>query len=212
MGNALFGKQKTLKEVIREQKRMVSRSIRSLEREKAGMAREEQKLVQEIKKLAKQNQIKSVKIMAKDLVRMRKHQEKFTGLIANLRAVSLQMTTMSTTVQMTQSMKGCTRAMMIMNRQMNMPQLQKVMQEFEKQSEIMGMKEEMFGDAIEDAMDEHEDEEETDMVVSQVLEQIGVEFGEKMVDAPGKKVAREAEPEQQEVKQDQNLEDRFNAL
>jgi len=28
--------------------------------------------------------------MAKDMVRIRKHQQKFTGLVANLRAVSLQ--------------------------------------------------------------------------------------------------------------------------
>ena len=35
---------------------------------------------------------KSVKIMAKDLVRIRKNQSKFTELVANLRAISLQMT------------------------------------------------------------------------------------------------------------------------
>lgn len=35
------------------------------------------------------------------------------------------------------------------------------MMEFEKQSEIMDMKEEMMGDAIDDAMGDEDDEEET---------------------------------------------------
>ena len=35
-----------------------------------------------------------------------------------------------------------------MNRQMKLPEIQKIMQEFEKQSEIMDMKEEMMSDVI----------------------------------------------------------------
>ena len=38
--------------------------------------------------------------------------------------------------------------MMSMNRQMKLPEIQKIMQEFEKQSEIMDMKEEMMNDVI----------------------------------------------------------------
>eukprot|EP00462_Mataza_sp_D1_P019162 CAMPEP_0175139360 /NCGR_PEP_ID=MMETSP0087-20121206/10857_1 /TAXON_ID=136419 /ORGANISM="Unknown Unknown, Strain D1" /LENGTH=208 /DNA_ID=CAMNT_0016422357 /DNA_START=127 /DNA_END=753 /DNA_ORIENTATION=+ len=208
MGNALFGEKKTIKDVIKEQKRMINRSIRQLEREKMGMKREEQKLTMEIKKAAKANQMKSVGIMAKDLVRMQKHQEKFTGLIANLRAVNLQMTSMSSTTVMTEAMKKCTRSMMIMNKRMNMPQLQQIMKEFEKQSEMLGMKEEMFGDAIEDAMDDEEDEEETEKIVSQVLDEIGISFNEGLVDAPGKK----AEQETKVNNVDTALEDRFNQL
>ena len=38
--------------------------------------------------------------------------------------------------------------MMNMNKQMKLPEIQKIMQEFEKQSEIMDMKEEMMNDVI----------------------------------------------------------------
>lgn len=44
--------------------------------------------------------------------------------------------------------------------QLKMPQIQKIMMEFEKQSEIMNMKEEMMNDAIDDAMGDEDDEEE----------------------------------------------------
>ena len=44
--------------------------------------------------------------------------------------------------------------------QLKLPQIQAIMREFEKQSEIMDMKEEMMSDAIDDALGDEEDEEE----------------------------------------------------
>ena len=44
MGN-LFGKQVPLKEVLRENKRMINRAIRELDRERAGLEREEKRIV-----------------------------------------------------------------------------------------------------------------------------------------------------------------------
>ena len=61
---------------------------------------------------------------------------------------------------MAEAMKGVTKAMQSMNKQLKLPQIQKIMQEFEKQSEIMDMKEEMMSDAIDDAMGDEGDEEE----------------------------------------------------
>lgn len=43
---------------------------------------------------------------------------------------------------------------------MNLPQIQRILQEFEKQSDVMEMKEEIMNDAIDDAMGDDADEEE----------------------------------------------------
>ena len=43
---------------------------------------------------------------------------------------------------------------------MKLPEIQKIMMEFEKQSEIMDMKEEMMNDAIDDAMGDEDDVDE----------------------------------------------------
>ena len=43
---------------------------------------------------------------------------------------------------------------------MNLPQISRILQEFEKQSEIMDMKEEVMNDAIDDALGDEGDEEE----------------------------------------------------
>lgn len=45
----VFGDQKTMKERIREQKRLVERSVRGLERDRANLERDEKKLAAEIK-------------------------------------------------------------------------------------------------------------------------------------------------------------------
>ncbi len=64
MGN-LLGKERPLKEVLRENKRMINRAVRELDREKLGLEREEKRLTIEIKKAAKEGQMGAVKIMAK---------------------------------------------------------------------------------------------------------------------------------------------------
>jgi len=59
MGN-VFGEQKTMKQIIREQKRMVDRSVRSLERDRQNLERDEKKLINDIKKSSqrKSNEIR----------------------------------------------------------------------------------------------------------------------------------------------------------
>jgi charged multivesicular body protein 2A len=64
MGN-VWGKDRPLNEVLQENKRMITRAVRELDREKFALEREEKRLTIEIKKAAKENQMGSVKIMAK---------------------------------------------------------------------------------------------------------------------------------------------------
>ena len=211
MGN-MFGGGKSMREIIREQKRMVDRAARALERDRANLEREEKKLIVDIKKNAKDNRIGPVRIMAKDLVRIRKHQEKFTNLTAQLRAISLQMTSMQSTQSISEAMKKVTRSMVKLNKQVNLPQLQQVMREFAKQSEQLDMKGEMIGDSIDDVMDDGEDEKESELIVNQVLDEIGVTLGEGLVDVPGKKAAAAEKEETKVDEADRALEARFNNL
>jgi len=85
---------------------------------------------------------------------------------------------------MAQSMKGVTKAMGRMNKTMNMPQIQKIMAEFQKQSEMMEMKGEMMDDAIDDAMDDGETEEDTEQLVGQILGELGIEISNAMNQIP----------------------------
>merc|ERR550517_303160 len=134
--------------------------------------------------MAKAGQMDAVKIMAKDLVRTRKAVKKFMLMKANIQAVSLKIQTLKSQNSMAQAMKGVTKAMMMMNKQMKLPEIQ-------KQSEIMDMKEEMMNDVMDDAMGDEDDEEETDAIVTQVLDELGLQLGDQLsgVNAPSGSIA-----------------------
>ncbi|CAA6653620.1 unnamed protein product [Spirodela intermedia] len=189
----LFGKKKT-PQILRENKRMLDRSIRDIERERQGLQNQEKRLIMEIKKTAKQGQMGAVKIMAKDLIRTRHQITKFYALKSQLQGVSLRIQTLKSTQAMGEAMKGVTKAMRQMNRQMNLPSLQKIMQEFEMQNEKMEMVTEVMGDAIDEALEGDEEEAETEELVSQVLDEIGININEQLVKAPSSVVAAPAAP------------------
>ncbi len=78
---------------------------------------------------------------------------------------------------MMQSMKGATSLLGSMNRQMNLPALQRIAMEFERENDIMDQRQEMMDDAIDDVTG-LEDEEEGEEVVKEVLDEIGVDLGQ----------------------------------
>ena len=60
---------------------------------------------------------------------------------------------------------------------MNLPALQRIAMEFEKENDIMDQRQEMMDDAIDDVTG-LEDEEEGEEVVNQVLDEIGIDLGQ----------------------------------
>merc|ERR1712179_706110 len=89
---------------------------------------------------------------------------------------------------MADAMVGAAKAMKKMNKTMDMPQLQKIMMEFERQSDTMDLKEEMMEDTMDDAFGEEEDEEESEAIVNQVLDEIGISLGGELTSAPSAQV------------------------
>ncbi len=77
-------------EMLRENKRMLDKAIRDVDRERMALQTQEKKLVTEIKKLAKQNQMDAVRVLAKSLVRNRHAVTKLYQLKSQLQAVSLR--------------------------------------------------------------------------------------------------------------------------
>lgn len=78
---------------------------------------------------------------------------------------------------MMQSMKGATMLLGSMNRQMNLPALQRIAMEFERENDIMDQRQEMMDDAIDEATG-LEDEEESEDIVKEVLDEIGVDLSQ----------------------------------
>jgi len=219
----LFKRQKTPTELLRENKRMLDRSIREIDRERTSMMSQEKKLIAEIKRMAKANQMGAVKVrrsertralggdaardgergerrdaitdettdecfstqvMAKDLVRTRHSITKFYSLKSQLQGVSLRMQTLKSTQAMADAMRGVTSAMKSMNTKLNIPSLQNILKEFERQNEKMEMTTEVMGDAIDDAF-----------AVDDEVDELGCNVGAELISAPAGKVSVAAETE-----------------
>jgi len=182
-------------ERLRKHQRSLEKTIRELDREKQKLASQETKLKADIKKSAKEGQMGAAKIQAKDLVRTRRYIEKFAGMRTQIQAISLRiqvlyprlwpelygymliyyLQTVRTNEQMMRAMKEATGILGGMNRNMNLPQLQRIAMEFEKENDIMDQRQEMMDDAIDDVTG-LEDEAEGDEIVEQVMEELGVDL------------------------------------
>ncbi|KAJ7349437.1 vacuolar sorting protein DID4 [Mycena albidolilacea] len=180
----LFGRSVTPAERLRQHQRSLAKAQRELDRERTKLEAQEKKLIADIKKSAKDGQLNACKVMAKDLVRTRRYVQKFYQMRTQLQAVGLRIQTLRSNQQMADAMRGATRAMGLMNRGLNLPGIQRIMNEFEKESATMDMKEEMMADAVDDVMDEEDEEEEGDMILKQVLEEIGVGLSQQVPEAP----------------------------
>jgi charged multivesicular body protein 2A len=150
----LMSKPKTVEEIIKENQKMIRKAVRELEREISKMEKDQTKLTKDIKKMAKANQTATVKIMVKDLVRMRNYVNRFIMMKTQLSAVGLKIQTMKSQESMTRAMKGVTKALVTMNKQMSLPQLTKIMQEFMSENERSELQDEMMNDVLDEAMTE----------------------------------------------------------
>ncbi|OJJ51071.1 hypothetical protein ASPZODRAFT_313965 [Penicilliopsis zonata CBS 506.65] len=178
-----FGKRMTPAERLRKHQRALERTQRELDRERVKLENQEKKLVQDIKKSAKNGQIGACKIQAKDLVRTRRYIQKFHQMRTQLQAISLRIQTVRSNEQMMQSMKGATMLLGSMNRQMNLPALQRIAMEFERENEIMDERQEMMDDAIDEATG-IDDEEEGEEIVKEILDEIGVDLNQSLGETP----------------------------
>jgi charged multivesicular body protein 2A len=182
----------TLEEQMRLNKRMINRSIRELDRERNSLVAQEKKIIADIKAAAKNNQMSSVKIMAKDLVRTRKYQSKFYEMKSHLQGVQLRMQTIKSTEAMARSMAGATKAMTALSKQLNIPGLTQILQEFQTETEKLGITQEVMGDTIDDVLGEVGDIEQEELVVAQVLDEIGIDANSLLAEAPKSKMPASA--------------------
>ncbi|OMJ68270.1 hypothetical protein SteCoe_34336 [Stentor coeruleus] len=166
----------TPKEQMRETRRGLKRAIREIERERLKLQNEEKKLIAEIKRMAKTGNVGPVKVMAKDLVRLRRHVAKFYDMKSQISGIDMRLQTMNSTQTMAEVLRGVTPALVKINKQMNLPELNNMMKDFYKETQKMEMTDELMGEAVDMALDHEGDDVETDQVVSQVLSEIGVEI------------------------------------
>ncbi|XAR58653.1 hypothetical protein NMG60_11014134 [Bertholletia excelsa] len=185
----IFTKKPTAKEALRESKKELGVATRGIEREITTLQLEEKKLVAEIKRSAKTGNEAATKVLARQLVRLRQQIAKLQGSRSQMRGIASHTQAMSAQSSIAVGMKGASKAMSAVNKQMAPEKQAKVMQDFQKQSAQMDMTTEMMSDTIDDALDNDEAEEETEELTNQVLDEIGVDVASQLSAAPRGKIA-----------------------
>eukprot|EP01083_Nonionella_stella_P300186 1023386_1 len=178
-----FGSKKTLKQVIRENKRIVNRSIREIDREQNRLKREKKRAEAEMKRLGKEGQIQAVKHLCKDVVRMNQSQQHMAKLKATLRQLSSQFNSAPSindpSIQKT--LKELGKLCQSVSNVIKLPELQAMLIKYTGETHHMEMKCDMICDAMDDVSSVCDDSDEADELYSRVLDEIGLDLGSSMV-------------------------------
>lgn len=137
MGNK--GPQLDPKEVAKEQKRIITRSERKLNREISALERQEAKTMKEVKKLAVAGQHGAAKILSKDIARNRATRNHYRTMASQMIVMKNQMASMQMNQAVLEGLKGSTAVMQAVNADMNPAQMQQTMKAFAMEMEKAGI-------------------------------------------------------------------------
>ncbi|XP_029967858.1 charged multivesicular body protein 2Ba [Salarias fasciatus] len=207
-------KKKTVDDRIREQSKQLRVTQRGIARDRTALEKEEKQIEAEIKKMAKSGNREACRILAKQLVQLRKQRNRTYAASSKLTSMSTQTKVMNSQMKMAGAMSTTAKTMQAVNKKMDPQKTLKTMQDFQKENMKMGMTEDMINDTLDEIFDESGDEEECEDIVTQVLDEIGIEISGKMVRAPaaGKSVPGAAAASKKATISDDEIERQLKAL
>lgn len=134
-----------------------------------------------IKEAAKRNDLASARILAKEVVTIRKTIERVAVNRANALALSSAVAQQASMARVGGAMEKSTVVMQAMNEAVKAPQMAATVQAMSKEMFKAGMLQEMMDDALDSAVDTSMDDEEVQEEVNKILDQI---TGDKVAAMP----------------------------
>ncbi|XP_023802281.1 charged multivesicular body protein 2b [Cyanistes caeruleus] len=171
-------------DIIKEQNRELRGTQRAISRDRAALEKQEKQLELEIKKMAKTGNKEACKVLAKQLVQLRKQKNRTYAVSSKVTSMSTQTKVMNSQMKMAGAMSATAKTMQAVNKKMDPQKTLQTMQNFQKENMKMEMTEEMINDTLDDIFDASDEEEESQDIVNQVLDEIGIEISGKMAKAP----------------------------
>ncbi|KAE8214710.1 hypothetical protein CF319_g3211 [Tilletia indica] len=156
---------KAVQSQLRSEQRHLDRELRQLDAASS-------KAKAEVKRLAKKGDVKSAKILAREIVRTGKQKERLTLSKARLGSIGMQLQHQMAMYKVTGSMQKSTEVMKLSNQLVKLPEMTKAMREMSAEMMKAGILEEMMDDTLDSGVlgeDEEELEEEAQGEVDKVL-------------------------------------------
>ncbi|XP_060652537.1 charged multivesicular body protein 2b-B [Drosophila sulfurigaster albostrigata] len=184
MFNNIFGKKPTVKEQQRENDRSLRKATRDIERERRKLEEEEKKLMLDIKRNAASGNNDACRILAKQLVEIRKQKSRSYAASGKIQSIGYQNKNMGANIALGEAMGTTAKTMASMNKVMRPEAIAGTVRDFQQANMRMEMTDEMINDTLDDMLNESGDEEESNDVVNKVLDEIGIEISGKMSGIP----------------------------
>lgn len=167
---------KTPQEIAKENKRVIDRSLRHLERERKKLEKEEPKILNDIKKLATKGLHGPAKIRAKDLARLRGQVSQLYILGSQLKGITMQLASVSGNAAVMEALQKSTEAISAVEGSMSVKDIMNMLKNYSKESEKLGMKQEMMGDAMEEVLDTGDVDADANKIYAQICDDINVDY------------------------------------
>lgn len=159
----------TPEEKVRDWQRKLRQEERSLEREVLHLDRAAQKSRMDLKQLAKKGDVKSARILARELVRANKQRDRLISSQARVKSVQMQLQHQLSMVKVTGAFQKSSEIMKTTNQLVKLPQLSATMREMSMEMMKSGILEEMMDETMDAVNDDEELEQEADEEVDKVL-------------------------------------------
>ncbi|KAF9519072.1 hypothetical protein BS47DRAFT_1337640 [Hydnum rufescens UP504] len=160
----------TPEEKVRTWQQRLKQESRQLDREMTRLEAETDKVRKTLKQLAKKGDVKSARILAKEVVRSNKQRDRLSVSKARLGSIGIQLQNQMALSKVTGSLQKSAEIMKLSHSLIKLPQISAVMREMSMEMTKAGVMEEMIDDTLED-LDEEDEEltEEADLEIEKVL-------------------------------------------
>ncbi|KAF8165295.1 vacuolar sorting protein VPS24 [Crassisporium funariophilum] len=158
----------TPEERVRAWQAKLRSESRQLDREMRQLDMATNKARQSVKQLATKGDVKSAKILAREVVRSNKQKDRLSVSKARLGSIGTQLSQQMAMIKVTGSLQKSTEIMKLSNALIKLPQISQTMREMSMEMTKAGIMEEMLDDTL-DMEEDEELEEEADAEVDKVL-------------------------------------------
>jgi charged multivesicular body protein 2A len=175
MGN-LFGTSKTPEQIMAETKVNLRVGKRQLERTKENLEESCETLLETVKSKYEEGKKEECKLYIRQVVRYRAAMMKLTGVIIKMEEMSLSLDLLTSQQLMQKAMFQITKSLMRINGAINIKGMSEIIQNFEKQGQMMDEKQQMVEHTMDASMSIFDDEKEETQMMKQIMDEIGIEL------------------------------------
>jgi len=158
---------------LKQYSREIHRHCMHMERESGMLQAKEKGIIKEIFKYASKNELHMAKLKAKELIRNRQVCKRIQITQHGLTSLSQQLSMMESSQKSNEVLAKASKILQALNSKMDLKQTYHMLQEFEKETQVMNEKQELINEGLDNVFET--DEQDIDQTLQSVFEELGLQ-------------------------------------